>query len=115
MASRTGKESFLFPASSVTLAIAEALAKKGYVSSVSKKGKKGRYLELTLPRTGTAHTITGVKRISHLSKRLYQKARNLKPVRNGFGMAVLSTPRGILSDADARAAKVGGEVLFEIW
>lgn len=116
MASRTHKESFVFPASSIIMAIAEVLQKKGYIAS-AKKNKKGQEIEITLPASdpkGAPH-ITAVKRISHLSKRVYKKAREIRPVRNGSGTAVLSTPRGVLADTDARAGKVGGEVLFEIW
>ena len=115
VASRQGSESFLFPASRMILSIAEALEKKGFITSVGKKGKKGRYIEVTLSYDGKTPKLSGVKRVSRLSKRIYQKAKDLRPVRSGFGTAILSTPRGILSDADAKAAKVGGEVLFEIW
>lgn len=115
MASRTGKESFVFPASTFIASIAGALEKKGYIASVTKKGKKGRLLEVTLVYHGKAPKVTGVKRVSHLSKRVYRPARELRSVRSGYGIAVLSTPKGILSDKEARAANVGGEVLFEIW
>ncbi len=114
MASRTGKESFTFPHSGVIAAIAEVLEKKGYVAS-SKKSKKGYDIEIVLPEGENAMPITSTKRVSKLSKRMYKKAREIRPVRNGSGTAVLSTPKGVLSDTDARAAKVGGEVLFEIW
>ncbi|KKW10263.1 MAG: 30S ribosomal protein S8 [Parcubacteria group bacterium GW2011_GWA2_49_9] len=114
IASQTGKESFTFPYSGVIAAIAGALEKKGYVAS-SRKTKKGRELEVTFPVSEKAHPITGAKRVSLLSKRMYKKAREIRPVRNGSGTAILSTPKGVLSDSDARAAKVGGEVLFEIW
>ena len=114
MASRTGKESFSFPASRFILAIAEALAKKGYIQS-AKKAKKGYNLEIKLPTGEKAIPVTAVKRISRLSKRLYRRADELRPVRNGSGLALISTPKGILSDKEARAQNVGGEVLFEIW
>lgn len=115
VASRTGKESFLFPASRLILSIAEVLEKKGFVESISKKGKKGRYLDVKLSYDGKQPRVSGIKRVSHLSKRIYQKTKDLRPVRSGLGVAILSTPRGILSDNDAKAANVGGEVLFEIW
>ncbi len=114
IASRARKDSFVFPASSIILAIAAALEKKGYIES-SKKSKKGRQIEIKLPSGEQALPVTSVKRVSRLSKRMYRKARDIRPVRNGSGSAVLSTPKGVLIDVDARAAKVGGEVLFEIW
>ncbi len=114
IASRTRKDSFTFPASGIILAIAAALEKKGYIES-AKKAKKGRQIEIALPSGEEAKPITSVKRVSRLSKRMYTKAREIHPIRNGSGTAVLSTPKGVLIDTDARAAKVGGEILFEIW
>ncbi len=114
MASRRGLASFVFPYSRLIAAIAVALQKKGYIVS-SKKSKRGHALEVALPTGEGALRVTAVKRISRLSKRMYQKSRTIRPVRNGFGAAVLSTPKGVLSDMDAKAAKVGGEILFEIW
>ena len=59
--------------------------------------------------------LHGVQRISKYSKRVYQKAKDLKPVRNNFGSLILTTPKGILTDKEARKEKVGGEALFKIW
>lgn len=114
IASRARKGSFTFPTSGIILAIALALERKGYIKSF-KKTRKGRQVEIKLPSGEKVVSITAVKRVSHLSKRVYRRARDIRPVRNGFGVAILSTPKGVLSDADARAARVGGEVLFEIW
>ena len=115
IASRTKKESFLFPSSRFVAAIAQTLLRKGYVASVGKKGKKGRQLEITFPTQSTASRVLNVKRVSLLSKRLYRKASEIRPIRNGFGASIISTPKGILTDNEAREANVGGEVLFEIW
>ena len=115
VASRQGAESFSFPASRMIASIGEALVKAKYLASVSKKGKKGQLLEIILATGEGAPKVTEAKRISKLSKRMYRGAKELHSVRNGSGIAVISTPRGVLSDRDARAAKVGGEVLFEMW
>lgn len=115
IASAHRQPSFRFPSSRVVAAIADMLKTKGYLSGVAKKGRNGRYLELALLYDGTLPKIHTVRRISRPSKRIYRQARELWPVRSGFGMTVLSTPRGILSDADARKSRVGGEVMFEIW
>jgi len=112
MASFTCKESFVFPASRLTLSIAEALVKYGYVKAA---GKKGRYIEVTLLYKNKEPKVNNVKRVSLLSKRIYRGAKDMRPVRDGFGTAIISTPKGILSDMEARTQKVGGEVLFEIW
>lgn len=114
LASRARKDSFTFSSSRMISAIVAVLEKKGYIES-SKKTKKGHQIEIKLPSGGKALPITSVRRMSRLSKRMYIKAREIQPIRNGSGTAVLSTPKGVLLDKDARNAKVGGEVLFEIW
>lgn len=114
MASRTGKEAFVFPSSRLLIAIAEVLVKKGYLASF-RKAKKGHNLEIKLPIGEQGKKVNAARRVSRLSQRLYRKTREIRPVRNGSGTAILSTPKGLMSDTDARAGKVGGEVLFEIW
>ncbi|HBV00971.1 MAG TPA: 30S ribosomal protein S8 [Candidatus Taylorbacteria bacterium] len=114
LASRARKDSFAFPSSKIILAIVAVLEKKGYIES-SKKAKKGHQIEIKLPSGVKALPVNSIRRVSRLSKRMYIKAREIHPVRHGSGTAVLSTPKGVLLDTDARSAKVGGEVLFEIW
>lgn len=116
-ASDAGKASLTIPYSTFKEAVAKLLAKEGYIKSVEPKGKKvSRYLEIEL-LYGEDKTprIQGVDRVSKLSKRIYAKAKDLRPFHSGFGSVILSTPKGILSDKDARKEKVGGEVLFKIW
>lgn len=115
LASRTRKESFVFPASRFVVAIAAALRKAGYIASVARRGKKGHSIEVRLAYHDGAPKVTGARRVSRLSKRVYRGARDIRQVRNGYGALILSTPKGILTDAEARAANIGGEVLFEIW
>lgn len=115
MASRTGKESFAFPASRYIFAVAEALLKAGYVASVVKKGKKNHSIEIKLLYQNDKPKITEVKRISLPSRRVYKAARDIREVRSGFGSMFLSTSKGILINKEARSARVGGEALFEIW
>lgn len=111
------KESFLFPYSKQLHAIALLLVKEGYVKAVAKKGKKiNKYIELQpLYLENKTPRVRGVERVSHLSKRTYQKVKDLRPVANGYGLLVLSSTKGIISDADARKMNVGGEALFKIW
>lgn len=112
-----GKESVVIPHSNMLQAIAECLVKAKFVANVSKKTNEGNkpVLEVTLLREGKTPRITQVERISKPSKRVYIKAKEIKPVRNGFGVMVLSTPKGILMASDARKELVGGEALFKIW
>jgi small subunit ribosomal protein S8 len=97
--------------------IARVLERTGFIGEISKKGKRGRklmeikllYVENNSPR------VSGARRVSKLSKRVYGSYKEIFPIKNGLGMAVYSTPKGVLSDKEARKEKVGGEVLFEIW
>jgi small subunit ribosomal protein S8 len=97
-------------------AIAECLKKAGYVSEISKKVKKGQpILEVGLVYVDTKPKISEVERISKQSRRVYFGMKDIHSVRNGTGLLVLSTPKGILSGKEARKEQVGGEALFRIW
>lgn len=111
------KESTVFPYSKIKSAILEVLQKEGYINSYSKKGKKVvKYLEVELSYDENGNSkINGVDRVSKSSKRVYSKSKELKKVKNGFGLAILSTPKGIMTDKGAKEANVGGEILFKIW
>lgn len=96
--------------------IATKLRTLGYVSTVEIKGKPHKTLEVTLAFDAQGNSlINGVKRISKPGRRLYVNAREAHNVKNGNGARIISTPRGILSDAEARKVRAGGENLFEIW
>lgn len=116
-ASLSGKESVVFSYSKFKLAILDVLLKEGFIKSFGKKGKKVvKFIEVCLLNTADGSPkITGVERVSKTSKRIYQKAKDIRSVKNGFGILVLSTPKGIMSDKMARVEKVGGEALFKIW
>ena len=99
------------------MAIAEVLKSAGFITDVEKRGKKVRktiHVVLAYKKDGTPR-ITEVKRISKPSRRVYKGAGEIFPVRYGKGILVLSTPNGIVTDAQARKERVGGEALFEIW
>ena len=104
------------PHSNHVEAIAFKLKELGYVESVevSKKIPKTIEVKLSYDKQGN-HKIKDVKRISKPGRRLYVPASGAHQVKNGLGARILSTPKGILSDAEARKVKVGGENLFEIW
>lgn len=115
-AGRAGLPTVSLPYSKLKNAIAECLKKEGYILDFSKKTKKGfPVLEIELVYKDSNPKISNVERISKLSRRVYFGAKDIKPVRNGFGLVVLSTPKGILSGKEARKEMVGGEALFKIW
>ena len=114
--SLAGKESVFVPYSKMKSAIAECLKKEGYVGNVLKKIKKDApVLEIGLIYTKERPKITEVERISKQSRRVYFRMKDIHSVRNGSGLLVLSTPKGILSGKEARAEQVGGEALFRLW
>jgi small subunit ribosomal protein S8 len=97
-------------------AIAECLKKEGYVSDIAKKVKKDHpVLEIALAYNDKKPKIVQVERISKQSKRVYFRMKDIHRVRNGTGLLVLSTPKGILSGKEARKEQVGGEALFKVW
>jgi len=112
-----GKASISLPFSIFKFAIAEKLKDAGYIAAIEKKGKKVRKsLDVTLKYDESGEPfIRGVKRISKPGRRIYRRAIEVMPVRYGHGALVLSTPKGIKTDKEARKEKIGGEALFEIW
>ena len=114
-ASMVRKEAVTLPLSRMKLSIAEILVREGYLSGIDPKSKKANTLEVTLSYKNGRPAISGVKRISKPSRRVYQGVRDLKPVKRGKGLLVLSTPAGVMTGKEARTARVGGEALFEIW
>lgn len=109
-----GKTRVSLPLSRMKLSIAEILAREGYVAEVD-AAKKENVLSVTLVYKNGRPAISGVKRISKPSRRMYMGTRDLKPIRRGHGLLVLSTPAGVLTGKEAREKRVGGEALFEIW
>lgn len=105
------------PASNVRLGIAKILEQNGYIRSfkVAKDGRQGIMRVYLKYNEGGKHIITAVNRISRPGCRRYVKSDEIKPVRSGFGISILSTNRGIIDDNEAREKKLGGEILCEIW
>lgn len=113
-ASSRGHEFIVVPHSKIKFSIAECLVKEGYLKSVIKKTQKGfPIIELGLVYDLDGEPkITGVDRISKSSCRVY---KGVKEIKRSYGLTVLSTPKGILTDKQARREMVGGEVLFKVW
>lgn len=106
----------IFPASELKLAIAEKLKQAGYLKTVTRRGKKiKKDIEAELIYRGVEPRISDVKRMSRPSRRIYHRVRQIHSIRQGHGLAIYSTPKGILTNTEAREQKVGGEILFKIW
>ncbi len=111
-----GRADVSVPHSNHLEAIARKLAQLGFVKEVAIGKKEGKTIEVTLSYDERGNPkIRGVKRISKPGRRLYVPARDAHTVKNGSGARILSTPKGVLSDAEARKVRAGGEELFEIW
>ena len=110
-------DSVKVPASNMKKAIAQILVDEGYIKSftVEEDGKQG-IMEVQLKYgPGKTQVITGLKRVSKPGLRIYTNCEDMPKVMKGLGIAILSTPKGIMTDKDARKANVGGEVLAFIW
>ncbi len=117
-AGRAGHSEVLCPASKLKLGIIKVLTEEGYLDSVEEvTGADGHpTLRIKLrPGQSGATIIDGLRRVSRPSRRVYVGARDVPKVRNGLGVAVLSTSRGVLSDRAAREQNLGGELLCEVW
>ena len=116
-ASMVGKRSVSVPFSKMKHSIALSLKKSGYVGEVNEVGSgvtKTMTVELLYDESGSPR-IHDVKRISKPGRRLYAPVSKIYPVKYGKGLMVLTTPKGILTDAECRKNRVGGETLFSIW
>ena len=105
------------PASNMKKAIAQILLDEGYIKSfqVIDDGKQG-IIRITLKYgVGKEAVITGLKRVSKPGLRIYTSCKDMPAVMNGLGIAIMSTPKGIMTDKQARKENVGGEVLAFIW
>jgi len=104
------------PFSSLKSEICQILEKEGFIEKVEKKGKKmKKSIEITLKYDGKTPAITGLKKISKPGQRIYYKAKKVRPTRGKYGMAIISTSKGLMTDKEARKQRLGGEMLFEIW
>ncbi|PIR38584.1 MAG: 30S ribosomal protein S8 [Candidatus Zambryskibacteria bacterium CG10_big_fil_rev_8_21_14_0_10_42_12] len=110
------KDSVSISFSNIKFVIAEKLSERGFVGKVEKKGKvkPSISVEVLYDENGKPR-ITDVDRISKLSRRTYKGYRDIKPVRRGHGMVLVSTPKGVLTGEEAIKEKVGGEVLCTVW
>lgn len=110
------KEFVIVPYSKFRLEIAKFLQRHGFIKEIKKRGKKTKkIIKLIFFAEEEKQKIHSLSKVSKPSKRIYAGYRNLKPYRSGAGMYILSTPKGIISDKEAKKLKVGGEVIGKIY
>ena len=114
-------EQVSLPLSKMKFEIANILKEEGFLNNVEKRKKKGKkateidYLLLEVKYNDGQGALNGVKLISKPSRKIYIKSKDIKLIRSGFGISVLSTPKGMMSSKEARKENLGGELLFEVW
>lgn len=114
---KAGKKTVDMPYSNFKQAISEILKKTSFIEDfkVIETEKKFRMLSIKLKYNDGDSVILGLKRISRPGIRRYVDNTKIPRVRNGMGIAIVSTSKGLLTDKEARSLKVGGEVVCEIW
>ena len=113
--SRNQKKVFM-PSSKFKVKIAEVLKNEGYIIdySISKDEKKPN-LQIDLKYNLGNPVISTIERISKPGRRIFSSAESLPKINNGLGIAILSTPKGVMTDIDARKQKIGGEVICKVF
>lgn len=110
------KESIKVMYANMDFAIAEILAKHQFIKAVFKKGRMPkRVIDIRLKYKDGKGVIQGFRFLSKPSRKLYIGYKDIRSVRQGYGLLILSTPKGILDGKAAKKQKVGGQLLFEIW
>ncbi|MDP2820807.1 MAG: 30S ribosomal protein S8 [bacterium] len=124
------KTSVKVPWSDLKFRIAKILESEGFVGEIKKKGRKTKkFIDIELkyeikeyeiekainPIKETKPMIRGIKRVSKPGQRIYEGAKNIKQIKGGFGISIISTPQGLMTDKEARKRKLGGEVLCQVW
>ncbi|WP_374386580.1 30S ribosomal protein S8 [Sandaracinobacter sp.] len=111
------KDSVLTPASRLRASVLDVLQREGYIRGYSKEDTAGPQanIRIELKYFEGQPAIQHLARVSKPGRRVYAGAQELPRVKNGLGITIVSTPKGVLSDAEARAENVGGEVLCQVF
>ena len=110
------KDSVMSPASKLRARVLDVLQREGYIRGYSEEALGAHPgLRIELKYFEGQPAIKHVARVSKPGRRVYSSIKDLKPVKNGLGISILSTPKGVMSDNAAREANVGGEVLCRVY
>ncbi|PDH19294.1 MAG: 30S ribosomal protein S8 [Pelagibacterales bacterium MED-G40] len=118
---RNGQMRFLntidLPASNFRLKILEVLKQEGYITNyvLEKNEKNKKNLKVDLKYYEGHPVIKEIKRVSKPGRRVYSKADSIPKIQNGLGLAILSTPKGVMSDIEARKNNLGGEIICKVF
>ncbi|MFA5169179.1 MAG: 30S ribosomal protein S8 [Candidatus Paceibacterota bacterium] len=111
------KQIAIYPYSNFKYSILELLKKEGLIENLDKKGRLSlRKIIIDLKyNTEGEPMITKIKKVSKQGQRIFSTHNELKPVKSGHGISIVSTSKGLMTNKEARKAKIGGEVICEIW
>ncbi len=110
------KEIVRVPFSKIKLEIAKVLEREGFTNKTERKGRKTKKLiEITLKYEGKEPAISGLKKVSKPGQRIYIGAQEIRPVRSGYGISIVSTSKGLMTGKEARRQNLGGEIMCKIW
>ena len=115
-ANSVSKPQTTVPFSVFKLQIARILQKEGLIGEVKKRGKAtNKRIVIDLKYNQGERIFSKIKRVSKTGRRVYKKNKEIKKVRQGYGIAIISTTKGLMTDREAKKKKLGGEVICEIW
>ena len=116
-AATRGRSKVSTPASKMRARVLDVLAEEGYIRGYQLVQKPGAFpeFEIELKYFDNQPVIVEIRRVSKPGRRVYSSIKDLKPIKNGLGISILSTPKGVMADHEAREQNVGGEILCQIF
>lgn len=110
------REEVKIPFSKLKYEIAKILEREKFIEKIEKPGKKERkVIKINLKYDKNKPAIVGLKRVSKPGRRVYFPVESIKSIKGGYGIAIISTSKGLMTNRQARKEKIGGEVICEIW
>ena len=103
------------PSSKFKIKLAEVLKSEGYIIDYKATDEKKSILEINLKYNSGNPVISSIERISKPGRRVFSSAESLPKINNGLGIAIVSTPRGVMTDIDARKQNIGGEIICKVF
>ena len=110
------KKTVDIPFSKTKYRIAKVLEAEGFIESAAKKGRNPKkVIRVNLKYEDDSPAITKAERVSKPGRRVYTSLKDIRPVRGGYGISIISTPKGVMSNKEAKTAGVGGELLCKVY
>ncbi len=106
----------VLPSSNFKIKIAEVLKNEGYINNYEVSSQENKpTLEIELKYNYGSPVISSIQRVSKPGRRIFSSAESLPKINNGLGIAIVSTPKGVMTDIDARKQKIGGEIICKVF